>query len=123
MSWVGATLETLSTMFFETISEGVETQAKIVEFSGYHEQRISYGSFKRRTYQITSGVVDATESAAFISFYSNHGNLTPFKFVYESETIYVRFDGGYTMSGTVAAGIKKSIRFGIKEVNPAEIIS
>jgi hypothetical protein len=123
VSWIASELSTLPTVFIETISEGQKDLSKILEFSGSHEQRISYGTFMRRTYQITSNTLDATESAAFITFYGNHGNLTPFKFVYESETIYVRFDGGYVMDGTVADGIKKSVRFGLTEVNPAEIIT
>lgn len=122
MSWIGAELETLPTFFIDTISEGQQAKAKIASFSGYHEQIMEYGSFKRRTYRITSGVLNATESAAFISFYEDHGMLTPFKFVYEGSTIYVRFDGGYSMSGTVSSGIKKSVRFGLVEKNPAEII-
>jgi hypothetical protein len=122
MSWVAAELETLTTIFIETISESQKDKSKIIEFSGAHEQRVSYGSFMRRSYQITSDALNATESAAFIAFYEGHGNLTPFKFVYESETIYVRFDGGYIMQGTVSPGIKKSVRFSLNEVNPAEII-
>lgn len=123
MSWIAADLETLPDIFFETISEGQSGQVQIADFPGGHEQVIAYGSFMKRTYQITSGSLDTTESAAFISFYSDHGNITPFKFIYEGETIYARFDGGYTMDGTVADGIKKSVRFGLKEKNPAEIIT
>ena len=122
MSWIGADLEILSTFFIDTISEGQQQSAKVASFSGYHEQVISYGSFMRRTYRITSGVLDATESAAFISFYEDHGMITPFKFIYEGSTIYVRFDGGYTMDGTVSSGVKKSVRFGLVEKNPSEII-
>lgn len=122
MSWIGADLETLTTIFIDKIGEGIKDLTKITEFSGSHEQRISYGDFKPRTYQITSGALNATESAAFITFFSNHGNLTPFKFVYETATIYTRFDGGFVMDGTVANGIKRSVRFALKEVNSAEII-
>ena len=123
MAWIEVDLETLTDIFIEVISEGKQEQVKIAAFSGFHEQRISYGSFMRRTYQITSGALDATESAAFITFYNDHGNLTPFKFVRQSETIYVRFDGGYIMDGTISSGVKKSVRFGLKEVNAAEIIT
>lgn len=122
MSWIGADLEILTDIFLETVSEGQTDQAKVLEFSGSHEQRISYGSFMRRTYNITSGSLDATESAAFISFYEAHGLLIPFKFEYGGETIYARFDGGYVMQGTQTDGLKKSARFGLKEVNPAEIV-
>lgn len=122
MSWIGADLETLPSLFIDTISEGQDDQVKVTEFYGRHEQIVSYGSFMRRTYQVTSGSLDATESAAFITFYEQHGNITPFKFVYESETIYARFDGGYVMDGTTSEGVKKSVRFGLKEKNPAEII-
>lgn len=122
MSWIAAELETLPTMFIATISESQKDQSKIATFSNWHEQRLTYGSFMRRAYQISSGSLNATESAAFITFYQDHGNLTPFKFVYESSTIYVRFDGGYILQGTVVAGIKKSCRFSLNEVNPAEII-
>jgi hypothetical protein len=122
MSWIGASLETLPTIFIENISENQSDQVKVIEFSGRHEQVISYGSFMQRTYNITSGTLDATESAAFITFYGDHGNITPFKFIYESETIYVRFDGGYVMNGTVSSGVKKSVRFTLKEKNPSEII-
>ena len=123
MSWIVADLSTLPTIFFETVSEGQSDQSQVTIFPGRHEQVITYGSFMQRTYQITSGTLDATESAAFISFYNNHGNITPFKFVYESETIYVRFDGGYVLDGTVADGVKKSVRFGLTEKNPSEFIS
>lgn len=123
MAWIGADLSTLTDVFIDKIGEGQKDLTKIIEFSGSHEQRISYGDFMRRTYQITSGALNATESAAFITFYGDHGNITPFKFVYETETIYVRFDGGFVMDGTVASGIKKSVRFAIKEVNGAEIIT
>ena len=123
MAWIEVDLETLTDIFIEVISEGKQEQVKIAAFSGFHEQRISYGSFMRRTYQITSGTLDATESAAFITFYNDHGNLIPFKFVRQSETIYVRFDGGYIMDGTISFGVKKSVRFGLKEVNAAEIIT
>lgn len=122
MSWIGADLETFPTIFFETVSEGQQDQSRILEFSGYHEQRVSYGNFMRRTYQITSGAIDATESAAFIAFYGDHGNITPFKFIYDGETLYVRFDAGFVMDGTVADGVKKSVRFEFKEMNPSEII-
>lgn len=122
MSWIAAELSTLPTVFIETISESQRDQSKIAVFPNWHEQRLTYGTFIRRVYQINSGSLNAAESAAFITFYENHGNLTPFKFVYESSTIYVRFDGGYILQGTVVAGIKKSCRFTLNEVNPAEIV-
>lgn len=122
MSFIGASLETLPSIFIDTISEDQSDQVMVTEFSGRHEQVISYGSFMQRTYNISSGTLDAIESAAFITFYGNHGNVTPFKFEYESETIYVRFDAGFAMDGTGSPGVKKSVKFGLKEKNPSEII-
>lgn len=122
MSWIAADLEELPDMFFETVSEGQTDQVQVAPFPGGYDQVVSYGSFIPKTYQITSTSLDATESAAFVTFYGGHGNVTPFKFIYEDVTIYVRFDGGYVMEGTSSKGVKRSVRFGLKEKNPGEIV-
>lgn len=122
MAWIGADLETLPTIFHDKVSESRSDKSRIIEFSAGHEQRVRYGDFQRWTFHVTSGVLDATETAAFISFYADHGNLTPFKYVHDGTTLYCRMDGGFTFTGTVADGIKKSVRFSMKQVCPSEII-
>ncbi|MBF0153261.1 MAG: hypothetical protein HQL64_05925 [Magnetococcales bacterium] len=121
MPWFASNLPDFPAIFFVSFQESRSDPTRITEFSGEHEQRISYAGPLRRHFEIKTALIKAADVDAFDAFWSGReGQNLPFKLTWRGILYYVRFDGLFTISWRPPK--LASIGFAVKEMHPSEII-
>ncbi|MBF8271557.1 MAG: hypothetical protein HW380_662 [Magnetococcales bacterium] len=122
MAYYPPDLPSLPNIPIETAQENRSDPIKIVDFSGEHEQRISYAGPRRRRWTLKTPWIRAGVVGLFPPFWEGRqGQMLPFKFIWRQTEFFVRFDGEFDIFWR--GPDLGQISFFVKEMHPSEIIT
>lgn len=121
MSWIASELPDLPTLPISSITQSRQNQVAIHSFSGEHEQRIDYAGPKLHQLVMACNIMTESEAQSFESFWiGRKGSLRPFRYIWQGNSRYWRFDGNYSLDWKPP--MLAALSFSIREMHPSEIV-